>query len=71
MPVAAYAGPRIDLNQDNGRADVLAHGWVSWRVQETEAVSLRFDGITAVLRAPGGKLITVETRIRLPGPNGL
>ena len=57
-PVAAYAGPRIDLNQDNGRADVLAPGWVSWRVQETKAVSLRFDGITAELRAPGGKLIT-------------
>lgn len=46
-PLVANAGPRVDINQDNGRGDVLAPGWISWRVQEKETASARFEGVTA------------------------
>ncbi len=56
----AHAGPRVDLNQDNGRGDVLTPGWISWRVQEKESASLKFGDVTATLRAvgPNAKLTT-------------
>ena len=56
----AHAGPRVDLNQDNGRGDVLAPGWVSWRVQEKETASTKLGDVTATLRAvgPNAKLTT-------------
>jgi hypothetical protein len=59
-PLAALAGPRVDLNQDNGRADVLAPGWESWRVPEKESARATFGEITVTLRAvgPGAKLAT-------------
>src|SRR5262245_58827159 len=59
-PVVAHAQLRVDLNQDNGRGDVLAPGWTSWRVQEKETASARFGDVTATLRAvgPGAKLAT-------------
>ncbi len=57
-PLAGSAGPRVDLSQDNGRADVLAPGWDQWRVPEMESASAKFGGITVTLRAPGAKLAT-------------
>src|SRR5215207_5188145 len=56
----AVAGPRVDLNQDNGRADVLAPGWESWRVPEKESARAKFGDVTATLRAvgPNAKLAT-------------
>jgi hypothetical protein len=60
VPHAALAGPRVDLNQDNGRADVLAPGWESWRVAEKESASAKFGDVTVTLRAvdPNAKLAT-------------
>jgi hypothetical protein len=55
---AAFAGPRVDLSQDNGRADVLAPGWEQWRVPKNESASAKFGGVTVTLRAPGAKLGT-------------
>lgn len=52
-PLAALAGPRVDLNQDNGRSDVLAPGWESWRVPEKESASAKFGDVTVTLRAVG------------------
>lgn len=59
-PLAAHAQLRVDINQDNGRGDVLAPGWISWRVQEKETASARFGDVTATLRAvgPRAKLAT-------------
>jgi hypothetical protein len=59
-PLVAEAGLRVDINQDNGRGDVLAAGWTSWRVQEKETASARFGDVTATLRAvgPNAKLTT-------------
>lgn len=54
-PLVAYAGVRVDINQDNGRGDVLAPGWISWRIQEKETASARFGDLTATLRAFGPK----------------
>lgn len=54
-PQLVEAGPRVDINQDNGRGDVLAPGWISWRVPEKEAASARFGDVTATLRAVGQK----------------
>jgi hypothetical protein len=51
-PLAA-AGPRVDLNQDNGRGDVLAPGWENWRVPEKESATAKFGGVTVTLRAVG------------------
>jgi hypothetical protein len=56
----AGAGPRVDLSQDNGRADVLAPGWEHWRVPEKGSASAKFGDITATLRvvAPNARLTT-------------
>jgi hypothetical protein len=61
-PLAANAQLRVDINQDNGRSDVLAPGWVSWRVQQKETAAARFGDVTATLRAvgPGTKLATAS-----------
>src|SRR5262245_58844353 len=53
VPHTAVAGPRVDLNQDNGRGDVLAPGWESWRVPEKEFASAKFGDVTVTLRAVG------------------
>lgn len=60
LPLNAHAGVRVDINQDNGRGDVLAPGWTSWRVQEKESATARFGDVTITLRAVGtkGKLAT-------------
>jgi hypothetical protein len=52
-PLSAVAGPRVDLNQDNGRADVLAPGWESWRIPEKESASAKFGDVSVTLRAVG------------------
>lgn len=57
-PLVAFAGPRVDLSQDNGRADVLAPGWEHWRVPEKESASAKFGELTVTLRAVKGKLAT-------------
>src|SRR5262245_51208167 len=46
----ALAGPRVDLSQDNGRADVLAPGWEHWRVPEKESASAKFGEVSVTLR---------------------
>jgi len=60
VPLVADAGVRVDINQDNGRGDVLAPGWTSWRVQEKDTTSATFGNVTATLRAfgPNAKLTT-------------
>jgi hypothetical protein len=59
-PLVAEAGVRVDINQDNGRGDVLAPGWASWRVQEKETASAQFGDVKATLRdiGPKAKLVT-------------
>lgn len=47
------AGPRVDLNQDNGRGDVLSPGWDNWRVPEKDAATANFGDIKVSLRAVG------------------
>jgi hypothetical protein len=49
----AAAGPRVDLNQDNGRGDVLSPGWENWRLPEKESATARFGDIAVTLRAVG------------------
>lgn len=46
-------GIRVDLNQDNGRGDVLAPGWEQWRVPEKDSSTARFGSITLTLRSAG------------------
>ncbi|MFO0818374.1 MAG: hypothetical protein U1A77_10560 [Pirellulales bacterium] len=50
-PSAAADVQRIDLNQDNGRGDVISRGWENWRVTEGESSSFRVGDITWELRA--------------------
>ncbi len=59
-PVAAVAGPRVDLNQDVARRDVLSPGWENWRVPAAAAATAKFGAIAVTLRAvgPGAKLGT-------------
>jgi hypothetical protein len=54
------AGPRVDLNQDVPRGDVLSPGWDNWRVREGATASAKFGGVTVTLRAvgDGAKLTT-------------
>src|SRR5689334_23273506 len=52
-PLAAAAGPRVDLNQDVARGDVVSPGWENWRVPEKAAASAQFGGVTVTLRALG------------------
>ena len=52
-PLAAVAGPRVDLNQDNGRGDVLSPGWDNWRVPQAASATAKFGGITVTIRAVG------------------
>jgi hypothetical protein len=53
-------GPRVDLNQDVGRADVRSPGWDNWRVLKGPSATAKFGGIEATLRTAdqGGKLTT-------------
>lgn len=55
---STFAGPRVDLSQDNGRGDVLAPGWEHWRVPEEASASAKFGGVGVTLRAPNAKLTT-------------
>ena len=52
-PLPVCAGPRVDLNQDNGRGDVLAPGWENWRIPEKDTASTTFGPLTVTLRAVG------------------
>lgn len=54
-PATLTAGVRVDLSQDNGRGDVLAPGWETWRVAEGERASAKFGEVTVTLRALQGK----------------
>src|SRR5262252_5179268 len=49
----ATAGPRVDLNQDNGRGDVLSPGWDNWRIPDGPSASKKFGEVTVTLRAVG------------------
>lgn len=51
--VPAFAGPRVDLNQDNGRGDVLSRGWDNWRIPERASAAANFGDIAVTLRAVG------------------
>jgi hypothetical protein len=59
-PLTAVAGPRVDLNQDNQRGDVLTPGWEDWRVKEGASATAKFGDVTVTLRAvgDGAKLTT-------------
>lgn len=52
-PAALAAGPRVDLNQDVPRADVLSPGWENWKIPEGATVSAKYGGVTVTLRAVG------------------
>jgi Protein of unknown function (DUF3826) len=54
-PLVAFAGPRVDISQDSGRADVLAPGWQHLRGTEkpAETASAKFGDTTVTLRAVG------------------
>jgi hypothetical protein len=51
--LAAAAGPRVDLNQDVARQDVLAPGWETWRVPAGATATAKFGDIAVTLRAVG------------------
>jgi hypothetical protein len=53
IPLSTVAGPRVDLNQDNGRGDVVSPGWDNWRVPEGPAARAKFGDVTVTLRAVG------------------
>src|SRR5262245_5990073 len=57
---ATAAGPRVDLNQDNGRGDVLSPGWENWRVPDGPSATTKLGDLAVTLRAvgPGAKLAT-------------
>lgn len=57
VPIAA-AGPRVDLNQDVPRGDVISPGWDNWRVTEGASASAKFGGVTVTLRAVGAAKLT-------------
>jgi hypothetical protein len=59
-PISAAAGPRVDLNQDVARGDVLSPGWENWRVPEGASASAKFGSVTVTLKAvdANGKLAT-------------
>src|SRR6476661_813562 len=50
-PLSRAAGPRVDLNQDVGRGDVVSPGWENWRVPARTTASATFGGVTVTLRA--------------------
>src|SRR5262245_31624103 len=52
-PFSAAAGPRVDLNQDVARGDVLSPGWENWRVPEGPTATARFGELTITLRSAG------------------
>jgi len=51
-PLAA-AGPRVDLNQDTPRGDVVSPGWDNWRVPDAPTARAKFGGLTFTLRTVG------------------
>src|SRR5262245_35039653 len=51
--LSAAAGPRVDLNQDVTRGDVLSPGWENWKVAEGPSASAKFGAVTVTLRAAG------------------
>jgi hypothetical protein len=57
-PLSATAGPRVDVNPDMARADILSPGWDNWRVPDGPTATATFGGITVTLRAvgPGARL---------------
>src|SRR5262249_3196412 len=59
-PFASAVGPRVDLNQDVARGDVLSSGWENWRVPDGPSASATFGEGTGTLRAlgPNAKLTT-------------
>src|SRR5262245_43125145 len=56
----APAGPRVDLNPDIPRGDVLSPGGENWRVPEAATAQRKFGDVTVTLRAigPNAKLAT-------------
>src|SRR5262245_47934502 len=48
---ALAAGPRIDLNQDNQRGDVISPAMANWRVAEGASSTFRTGALTFELRA--------------------
>jgi hypothetical protein len=56
-PLSA-AGPRVDLNQDIARGDVVSPAWDNWRVPDAPTATAKFDGLAFTLRTGGAKLAT-------------
>lgn len=52
-PFVAAAGPRVDVNPDMARADILSPGWENWRVPDGPSATATFGGVTVTLRAAG------------------
>lgn len=53
QPAPTPAGPRVDVNPDMARADILSPGWDNWRVPDGPTATATFGGITVTLRAVG------------------
>ncbi|QEL17950.1 pectate lyase family protein [Limnoglobus roseus] len=53
VPGVTAADPRVDLNPDMPRADILAPGWDVWRVPDGRTATATFGGVKATLRAEG------------------
>lgn len=53
VPFSVAAGPRVDLNQDVARADVLSREWENWKIPEGTTAERKFGAVTVILRAVG------------------
>ena len=57
---AAFASPRVDLNPDNDRKDVLSAGCENWRVPDGPSVVRKFRDVTVTLRAVGSPAASIS-----------
>lgn len=56
LPVIAE-GPRIDVNPDMPRGDILSPQWANWKVPDGASATVTFGGLTFTLKAPDAKLV--------------
>jgi len=54
MTAPAVAGPRVDLNPDNGRGDIRTAEWHNWPVRDGGPANVSVAGVAFTLRPAGG-----------------
>ncbi len=52
---AVAAGPRVDVNPDMARGDILSPDWENWKIRDGTSATATFGGLTFTLKAGSGR----------------